>query len=283
MMQPELYAQALLDRLALGEAPDVHSIASTLGIPVRESPLESCEGMLVRVKGTARAIIAIRDSIREYGRRLFTIAHELGHLILPGHEDCGICTTADIESWTKELQAREREANNFAAELLMPRPVVASIIRASDPSLAIIDSLAGHFRTSLTATGYRFAEITSHACAIVWSQNRAVRWAKKSEDFRHWLRLRESVDARTLASDLFDGSNVPTGLHAVPADAWIASRVEDGSLIFEESRPLPYYGAVITLLWVREPLTGAEETELEPLDPDEFSIRRRHWPTKRGR
>src|SRR5688572_624716 len=168
-MQPEMYARALLDRLEVRDVPDVYQIASKLSVPVHEKRLETCEGMLVKIKGSARGAIAVRESIREFGRRLFTIAHELGHLILPGHEDCGICWSADIESWSKSLQEREREANLFAAELLMPRQMVSAVIRDADPSLSVIDSVASHFRTSLTASGYRFADVTSFACAIVWS------------------------------------------------------------------------------------------------------------------
>jgi Zn-dependent peptidase ImmA (M78 family) len=282
-MQPDLYARAVLERLGLTGNPDVYQVASKLGVPIREKPLESCEGMLVRVKGTAKGVIAVRDSIREVGRKLFTIAHEIGHLMLPGHEDCGICTTTEIESWAKSLNDREREANVFAAELLMPRDMVVRLIRDAEPSLSVIDSVAGNFRTSLTASGCRFADVTPYACAMVWSQARQVKWAKKSGEFKHWLRLREVVDARTLASDLFDGASVPVRAHAVPAEAWIDSKVEGDSVILEESRALPFYNAVLTLLWVKDPIGNDEDKALEPLDPADFSLGRRTWPMKKGR
>ena len=97
-MQPEVYARALLDRLAIVGVPDVLAIASALKVPVHEKALDRCEGMLVRVKGTAIGAIAVKSSIREETRKRFTIAHELGHLLLPGHEDCGICSDAVIET-----------------------------------------------------------------------------------------------------------------------------------------------------------------------------------------
>ena len=150
--------------------------------------------MLVRVKGTAKGVIAVKNSMREETRKRFTIAHELGHLLMPGHDDYGICSTEVIESWAKDLRDKEREANAFAAELLMPLSLVTQLVAAAEPSFAPIERLAATFHTSLTASGYRFAAVTPYSVALVWSQSGRVRWAKRSEEFKEWLRLREAVD-----------------------------------------------------------------------------------------
>lgn len=282
-MQPEVYARALLDRLAVVDVPDVLAIASALRVRVHEKVLDRCEGMLVRVKGTARGVIAIKSAIREETRKRFTIAHELAHLLLPGHDDCGICSAAVIETWARDVRDKEQEANAFASELLMPLVLTRRLIGAAEPSFALIERVASTFRTSLTASGYRFASVTSHSVALVWSQGGEVRWARKSEEFKEWLRLRETVDSRTFAADLFQGKEVPPGFHPVAADAWLERAGADAAIL-EESRLLPGYGAVLTLLWAREPLSGRDESEelLSPLDPNEFSTRRTRWPTKRG-
>lgn len=282
-MEPEIYARALLERVTIAGVPDVRAIASSLRVPVHEKALERCDGMLVRVKGTARGVIAVKNSMREETRKRFTIAHELGHLLMPGHDDYGICSTEVIESWAKDLRDKEREANAFAAELLMPLSLVTQLVVAAEPSFAPIERLAATFHTSLTASGYRFAAVTPHSVALVWSQSGQVRWAKRSEEFREWLRLREAVDPRTCAADLFRGKHVAQGLQQVPADAWLESAATDATLL-EESRLLPAYSAVLTVLWAREPLSERDEADelLSPLNPDEFSIRRTRWPTKRG-
>src|SRR5688572_17190763 len=101
-MDPELFAKALLDRLSIAGVPDVRQIAATLGVRVHERPLDRCEGLLVRIKGTARGIIAVKSSIREDSRKRFTVAHELGHLLLPGHDDCSVCTSGSIETWATD-------------------------------------------------------------------------------------------------------------------------------------------------------------------------------------
>lgn len=283
-MEPEAYARALLERLRIAGVPDVRSVATALHVRVLERALDRCEGMLVRVKGTAQGVIAVKSTMREETRKRFTIAHELGHLLLPGHDDYGVCSMEVIENWARDVKVREREANAFASELLMPLGLVMQMVKAQEPSFTVIERLAAAFHTSLTASAYRFATVTPYAVALVWSQAGQVRWAKRSEEFKEWLRWREAVDARTFAADLVSGQSVPPGFHAVPADAWLESGGADSTLL-EESRLLPGYDAVLSLLWARDPLPGRDDGDeaLSPLNPDDFSIHRTHWPTKRGR
>lgn len=275
-MDPELYARALLERLTVRGIPDVRQIARALKVSVRERPLERCEGMLVRIKGTARGAIAVSSSIREDSRKLFTIAHELGHLVLPGHEGLGVCASDAIENWSGALQAKEREANAFAAELLMPATAVLHLIDQSPPSLGLVEQIAESFKTSLTASGYRFAGLTTYAVALVWSSAGRIRWAKRSDEFSGWVRLREQLDSRTFAADLFREKSIPQGAHEVPADAWL-ERADSSATLLEESRWLPNYNAVITLLWQKDYVGADGDDGVSELDPSDFSIRRRRW------
>jgi hypothetical protein len=75
-------------------------------LAVMRYPLEAVDGILVVHEGLPT--IGFNPSAA-WVRRRFTIAHEIGHLLL-GHT----CTDPDIDS------NPEAEANQFAAELLMP-------------------------------------------------------------------------------------------------------------------------------------------------------------------
>jgi len=84
----------------------------------------SCSGMLLP---RSREILVNSATPRELGpRRSFTIAHEIGHWIC--HCRAGerteevYCRAVDLTEDTN--RALEREANVFAAELLMPEPEV---------------------------------------------------------------------------------------------------------------------------------------------------------------
>lgn len=54
-----------------------------------EEELDAGEGLLIRSQGIPRGIIAVKKSIRSEGRKRFTVAHEIGHYVLPGHDEYG--------------------------------------------------------------------------------------------------------------------------------------------------------------------------------------------------
>lgn len=282
-ISPAAYAVALLDRLGINDVPDVRDVAAKLSIAIEEREIESFDGALVRIKGSAIGAIALRRSIREAGRKNFTVAHEIGHLILPGHDDSTVCRAEQVESWALVLSTKELEANQFAAELLMPTVVVSKLIGTREPSFAPCEAVAATFGTSLTAATYKFTELSSYSCAVVWSSAGEVRWFKGSREFGAWVRIRERVDARTFAHAAFAGTALPNRPEPVAADAWLDGRFEDDATVFEQSRAMPTYNGVLTILWLKDNPEPTDDEGLEPLDPTEFGFGRKNWPGKTKR
>ncbi len=280
---PAAYAVALLDRFGISDIPDVRDVATKLGIGIEEREIESFDGTLVRIKGSAVGLIALRRSIRETGRKNFTVAHEIGHLILPGHDDSTVCRAEQVESWARGLSVRELQANQFAAELLMPTAVVMKVIGTGDPSLAPCETVAWKFSVSLTAAAYRFTELSPYVCAVVWSSAGEVRWFKGSGEFNRWARIRERVDPRTFAHDAFAGMELPNRPESVPADAWLDGHFEPEATVLEHSRAMRHYDGVLTLLWLKDNPEPTDDEALEPLDPTEFELGRKRWPGKSRR
>jgi hypothetical protein len=282
--KPVLIAQALLEELGVEGAPDVRAMASALGVGIEEADVESFDGALVRLKGSTEGLIAIRQTIRESGRKNFTIAHELGHLLLPGHDESTVCLRTEVETWDSDLPTHEVEANEFAGELLMPTQLLTKLVSGRKPSFELIEFLARDCSTSLTATAYRFVEVTAHACAVVWSERGTTKWFRRSEEFAHWVRLRERLDRRTFAADCFRGEKVPDSPESVAASAWLDGRIPDDAQVIEETRCMPWYSGALTLLWLPKPLDADSQRDddaLAELDPEDFSLRRKTWPRKR--
>jgi hypothetical protein len=282
--RPALIAQVLLEELAVRGAPDVRAVASALGVGIEEADVESFDGALVRVRGSAEGLIAIRATIRENGKKNFTIAHELGHLLLPGHDESTVCLQTEVETWDTGLPRYEVEANEFAGELLMPTDALAKLLQNRPPSFDLVEQLATEFSTSLTATAYRFVEVTGHACAVVWSEGGIAKWVKRSEEFTYWVRLRERLDQRTFASDCYRGSHVPESAETVPASAWLEGRLPDDATVLEQTRCMPSYSGALSLLWLPKPFGSdplQEDNVLEELNPDDFTLRRKAWPRKK--
>ena len=119
-------AHSLRDRFhAAFAAPDlpvpVEAIAGDLlGLHVEEADELECSGLLVPAE---RRVVLRADE--PPARQRFTLAHELGHWVCQvkeGHEAPVYCRAADVAPTAD--RALEREANVFAAELLMPEPAV---------------------------------------------------------------------------------------------------------------------------------------------------------------
>lgn len=282
--KPALIAQALLDELGVDGIPDVRAVARALDVGVEETDVDSFDGALVRIKGSTEGLIAVRQTIREVGKKNFTIAHELGHLLLPGHDESTVCLQTDVEAWDSGLPKQELEANEFAGELLVPTRLLMKLLVNGKPSFDFIESLAQKFSTSLTATAYRFVEITGHACALVWSERGTAKWFARSEEFGHWIRLRERLDTRTLAADCFGGQGAPNTQESVSASAWLDGTVPDDARILEHTRCMPSYSGALTLLWLPEPFSSrvqGDDDGLSELNPEDFGLGRKRWPGKR--
>ncbi len=279
------YAEILLERLGVSSSPDLQSIASRVGLWIEEAHVKGFEGALVQPIGGRVGIIVLSDSIRELGRRNFTIAHEIGHFLLPGHDvEESICLSGDLESWAEKLDKRELDANEFAAELLIPTFLLQRMTTAAEPGIRLISEIASEFSASLTAAARRFVEITSHRCAVVWSTRGRIIWYAKSREFGRHVRVGESVDHEALAHACFSGSAKQAGPALVPADSWLPDHnLVPNARIIEESIFLPFYGSVLSLLWIHERIekrTEWDEEEEELLDPGEFTLSRKRWPRK---
>jgi hypothetical protein len=154
--------------------------------------------------------ILVKNSIREDGRRRFTIAHEIAHYVLPHHGTTGsICRPKDVENWDRSLPNQESEANIFAGELLIPHVLVEAVVSRNRPTFHLIRDLSNTFDTSLTASAYRTMGLTSFRAAIIWSTAGIIRWLKASEEFGEFVAVKDDVSEGTYAYDCFNGLPVP--------------------------------------------------------------------------
>jgi Zn-dependent peptidase ImmA (M78 family) len=280
MKAVEQLAELLADRLAITGVPDLPAIAGRIGLRIREVEADGFDGSLVRALDGPKGIIAVNSAIREFTRKRFTIGHEIGHYLIPHHRSLrNVCRSEDIERWHSSIGSAEREANEFSAELLLPRKLVASRLGLKNPSLHTISAVARDFSTSLTATIYRFLEMTDLACCMIWSERGRAKWYVRSEAFRLPLPITDLPSSASWAAKLFAGENVPDDLAEVRADAWL-NRWDTGRVrqVLEHSISLPAYWSVISFLeFDLAPDSSSDEDNslLEELDPNRYDSRLR--------
>ncbi len=131
-------------RLRVRRGADLCQIA---GVPARTT----LSGVLVP---RAWEIWVQRDEPSERCR--FTIAHEIGHHLLHSDGATVMCRPVDVDQDDTQTKAREREANRFAAELLMPEQLVREW---ADRDGADPTELCKRFQVSDVAMAFRLVTL----------------------------------------------------------------------------------------------------------------------------
>jgi len=132
-------ARQVLKMVGVTEPPvDVRAVADYLGFSVIAFEFDEATSGLTFIEGDVKSIGV--NSAHARTRQRFTIAHELGHYI-SGHEsyDHGATHIEDRPKWLDPQNRQEIEADEFAAELLMPEPFLRrdlAIQRLDTPALA---------------------------------------------------------------------------------------------------------------------------------------------------
>jgi hypothetical protein len=157
--------ERLVDRViaAAGVPPtppvDITRVAAYLGVAAIHEVDMVEDGRLEQEAG--RSCIFIRAGSAR-SRQLFTIAHELGHIVLAGRETQLIAhrshTTADPE---------ERFCNQFAAALLMPQPWLMNTAASRRESISTARAVSRATGTSLAATVVRLRDVIGWSSSLL--------------------------------------------------------------------------------------------------------------------
>jgi transcriptional regulator with XRE-family HTH domain len=267
---PELLANTIITHYggALSIPVPIQNIAEAVGIS-EVNPINSSdfEGLLITDPDKTKGIIAY-NSESSLERRRFTIAHEIGHFLLPFHNDKAQCTKNDlgIIRSADERRAREAEANRFAAALLLPeRQFRADLRRLGKPETAHLIKLAAQYRTSKEATARRFVELSDDLCAVIFTRNGQIRSYCKTIDVPRLTPMPRqmlpegSLTAKTALKQLPSGTL--SRWTEVDADVWFHSNHElRGKVIYEQFLQQAN-GYRITMLSIES--SDDEEIELE--------------------
>lgn len=185
------------------------------------------------------------------GQRRFSIAHELGHLHIPTHATTvGVCASNDMSD---HASAIELEANDFAAELLMPRGFFGKDMGEPPTDFDTVCTMAGSYRVSVTAAVRRIVEVSREACAVILVANGTVRWVHRS---RAWTRaslslpmwVGQQVPPESVAAAQLRGEDVGRELHEVDVSCWLTRA--NGEQVLESVHPISEHDSVLSLVWV---------------------------------
>lgn len=166
--------KSLLEKNDVSKPPvPVEKIARLSGLEVRKQTLQNRDsdisGFILR--SGKDAIIGV-NSGHAGVRQRFTIAHELGHYLIHSHGLDQVHVDRRFEvRFRDQLSSEgtdgdEREANYFAAELLMPKQFIEADLSSvdkmdlvDDKFISFISELADRYDVSVQAMVFRLANL----------------------------------------------------------------------------------------------------------------------------
>lgn len=226
---------------------DIELFAYSQGAVVRKSPLKGCEARIVGANN--RAVITV-NSVSSPERQCFSIAHELGHWIKDRGVLGSLCKkesmSANRTSNSKIVLGRERVANSYAAEFLMPSFMVRPYAK-EEISLDLLRNLKESFQVSWTAASIRLIDLSDYPAIIVCYRGRRRAWFHRSSlvpDFVY-PRSFSIADSPSLKAVL---AGAMQSSHVVDGDAWLDLKgAED--IVIEELVWSTKPDEIMVLLW----------------------------------
>ena len=199
---------------------------------VSEIETQSFEAALIMDELKASGTILLAAG-RRAERSRFSLAHELGHFLIPSHRptkahpfECSLDHLLMLDVKNRDKRRRiEAEANRFAAHLLMPPRRVRTAIAGSAGDLQSIIAMSSEFGVSKEAMARAWVDANHHPVAIVIAHRGRVARQYRNDDFP-WLITAKGhslpgTAAAALAS-LTPGSYSQT--EEVDPEEWISER-----------------------------------------------------------
>jgi Zn-dependent peptidase ImmA (M78 family) len=122
-----------------------------LGLMILVVRTNAVDGASGYIDGVPFAIVAARSFAP---RMLFTLAHEIGHLVLhhdPDRDGVIIDEDAEWRDLSSSIVEKEREANEFASALLMPAQAVGIALKSARDVLHIAEEELGDLEINFLA------------------------------------------------------------------------------------------------------------------------------------
>ena len=222
-------ARRVLEECGLLDDPlevSCEDIALSRGITdIQAVKIDGAQGRIM-IDGD-EAIISYDQNISHKGKKKFIVAHELGHFELHRNLFDNQIHTDDARSLSEWYSkgVHEKEANQFAAELLMPSHLFIEQVSGKVFNFDLIKAVANSFETSITAALIRYRILGDFPVAIIFCNNNKVEWSSFSDDFLlQYVPKGMIVPKNSVAKDFYDGEELPLEPEPIDPIDWF---VED--------------------------------------------------------
>lgn len=258
-----IQAQQLLENCGLDEITDLEMDLFVAGIDAMliEEKLTNCDGKIIF--GNSKVVIKVNSEIQFSVRKRFVTAHEIGHLVmhrnmqLPDDTFANFNIIAGMEKALKNGR-QELEANEFASELLMPEKLFLKEAKGKKFTPLLIKNLSERFKTSLTATIFRYMQFEQlQPLCVVFIENEKVKYWKKSDDLKVWLGdfTRLAPPYGSIAAEYIENNydfvyKLEEKAQTISKSTWfkVGDNEEDTSF-YEYCIPTKKYKTILSIIW----------------------------------
>ncbi|MEH6503331.1 MAG: ImmA/IrrE family metallo-endopeptidase [Cycloclasticus sp.] len=259
MTSSEAEAEQLVEDLGLTlpiipEEVCAHISEDELLVEYREEKFQSLDICGLSVGQGNKVIVIVNSDITNNGRRNFTGAHEVGHVVL--HIQTSIksefnCSDKDLYGKNDANSVYEKEANEFASSLLMPKSLIGKRITSTDLSWDLIHKLSLDCATSLEATARRVVTLSREQCALVIHKKGQMWTPIRSTSFNGYVGITPFPD---YLEESLDETNAtyPSELEECDASDWFTNPKGIPDLIQYQSIYNKKYDRRMTLLVIPE-------------------------------
>lgn len=228
---------------------DLEAIAFSQGALVKYRPMDRCEATIV---GNDRHAVIAVNSTSIQARQRFSLAHEIGHWHLHRNKLL-FCTAKQIGGFGGNALDPERQADDFASDLILPGYLFDPLVRRMR-SLTVqsLDDLSGTFAASRTATLLKAVKANRFPVVMVRDGLDGRRWSWRSGIVSPRWRLRGDLDPESFAYGLLHADDAENAMpRKVGADAWFEFRGCADHEVREQSFR-SFQGEVISIVTVPE-------------------------------
>ena len=150
-------AKRVVEKYKLSPPIDVEALVEKYAtLAYEDIPFDGADGISLYLKVPGKRPHVIVSKNNPQARQRFTLAHELGHVLIPWHTG-NIIDSLDVRSAQDhdDFYQVEQEANLFAAELLMPEKWIVDLVEHEDDLALCHRSICKECSTSAISAAIR--------------------------------------------------------------------------------------------------------------------------------
>jgi len=184
VITPEVnLARRVIEKYDLQLPVDIEALLSQYAeLIIADIPFDGVDGVCLNLKVPDKTTRVLVNKNTPRIRQRFTMAHELGHILIPWHSG----TIIDHTELTSPNSASnywtvEAEANKFAAELLMPYQYISDLINRNSNLAEIHKQIAMACNTSAIAAAIQLSQYLPSSIVYAYEKYGVIEFSGKTK------------------------------------------------------------------------------------------------------